>query len=736
MSYTHRTILVVGLGLIGGSFAKAVKKLPGVERVLGFDLSREECELALALDVVDQIPDDLESAVRRSDLVMLAVPVKSIERVLAQIQPWLKPDTLITDVGSTKSNVVAAAKRIWSELPGGFVPGHPIAGAEKSGVSAADAELFHYRKVILTPLESSAADATLLLARLWQGIGAEVLQMDPVRHDEVLAATSHLPHLLAFSLVDTLAAEAESTDIFRYAAGGFRDFTRIAASDPTMWHDVCFANREQLLNQIDRFSEGVSRLRDAIDQGDGQALLGIFTRAKASREHFSRILERVGYAQSGVRLVDTVNVTPAKSLSGHLRLPGDRSISHRAIMIAALAEGTTDIDGFVESEDSLATIQVFRDLGVVIEGPHQGRVRVFGVGLNGLQKPGSALYFGNSITALKMLTGMLAAQPFDTELTGGDQLLEQDLSELLEPLRQMGAQIEDTDCKAPLSIRGGARFQNLSYAPQHSSAQIKAALIFAAISSGVTLDLYESNTTRDHTERLLTDFGAQIQRDGHQLHIPLQSAMKAHQLQIPADLSIATAFALAATLIPESAIAIEHTGVNPTRMQMIRLLKRMGARIEPRNQLDEGAEPTADLFVYSATLAGIDCTSTEIAGTGDDLPLLLVAMAFAEGDSQLYAVDRLPQNQKKLLELTLEQLQRQGVQVERAGDEILIRPGQVSNNNNLDAHQHPALAMACIIVGLMSQTAIKIAGCKALNRVFPEYEEQARRIGIRVLKES
>lgn len=736
MKFKHRKILIIGLGLIGGSFARAARKLTSVDSVVGFDLSREECELAIALDVIDEVATNLDKAVSEADLIMIAVPVKAIESVLAQIAPFIKPTALITDVGSTKSNVVNAARRIWRELPAGFVPGHPIAGAEKSGVSASDTSLFQYRKVILTPLETTSEEAALVLARLWQSLGAEVLQMDPVRHDEVLAATSHLPHLLAFSLVDTLAAEAESTDIFRYAAGGFRDFTRIAASDPAMWHDVCVANREQLLNQIDRFTDGVAKLRSAIDKGDSQSLLGIFTRAKASREHFSRILERAGYAQLSNITPDQLRISPATCLSGHLRVPGDRSISHRAIILAAIAEGITDLDGFVECEDSLASIQVFRDLGVVIEGPHQGRVRVFGVGLKGLQKPSSPLYFGNSVTALKMLTGLLVAQSFDTELTGGDQLMAQELGELLEPLRNMGAQIEDTDGSAPLKIRGVARLNSIQYAPIYSRAQIKSALILASISAGVELNLFETNTTRDHTERLLIDFGARVEREGRQLKIPLQESLVGHALQIPADLSIATAFALAATLVPDSSIIVERTGVNPTRMQTLRLFSRMGAKIELQSIREDGAEPFADLSVSSAQLRGIDCTSTELAGVGEELPLLLVAMACAQSMSQLVGVERLPQSQKLLLEQTLGQLEEMGLGVSYLGAEIEINPQPLYIDKVLNAHQHPLLAMAFIIVGLVSQNDVKISGCRELGRVFPEYEEQARRIGIRLFKET
>lgn len=735
MSFSTARILVIGLGLIGGSFARAARRLPKVEAVVGFDLNREECELGLALGVIDLIAEDLETEVRQADLVMLAVPVKAIERVLSQIAPWLKPDALVTDVGSTKVNVIEAAKRIWTVLPEGFIPGHPIAGAEKSGVAASDADLFIQRKVILTPTESNPEPARLTLARLWQSMGAEVLQMEPQRHDEVLAATSHLPHLLAFSLVDTLAAEAESTDIFRYAAGGFRDFTRIAASDPVMWHDVCFANKEPILQQIDRFVEGLAQLRTAVEQGDSQRLTGIFTRARASREQFSRILERAGYLQASSS-PETLIVQSAQKLNGRTRVPGDRSISHRAIMLAAVAEGVSDIEGFVESEDSLATIQVFRDLGVVIEGPHQGRVRVFGVGVRGLHQPAGPLYFGNSSTSLRMLLGLLAAQPFDTEISGSTQLMQQSYAELLEPLERMGAKFELSAEGVPLRVIGGRDLQAIEYAPGFASAQVKAALILASMAAGVELELYESNTTRDHTERLMSGFGVELQRDGRSLRLATGAQLKAQSIQIPADLSLASAFVLAASVVPQAELLIEHTGVNPTRQQLLRILRRMGAEFELRNECTSNGEPIADIWVQSANLQGVDCTSTELAGLGDDLPLLLAAMSCAQSASELSGVDRLPQRHAELLEQVLAQLEQLGVRLERVQGSIRIEPVALIGDFEVDAQEHPVSALAFMILGLVSQKGLKIVGCRALSRVFPEYVEQARRVGMRLLKES
>ncbi|TVQ70184.1 MAG: prephenate dehydrogenase/arogenate dehydrogenase family protein [Oceanospirillales bacterium] len=288
-------VLVVGLGLIGGSFASGIKSRSLANTVVGYDINEQECQLGVELNVIDEYNTDLRSAAAEADLIMLAVPVKATESLLAEIFKVIKPTAIISDVGSTKMSIIEAANRVFGALPHNFVPGHPIAGAEKSGVTAANHDLFERHKVILTPLQTTPVDAVKIVASLWEALGADVLEMSPERHDEVLAATSHLPHILAFSLVDTLAHEEQNKDIFRYAAGGFRDFTRIAASDPVMWHDICHANRDAILDQIDQFTDGLTRLRAAIDQGDSQTLLGIFTRARVAREYFSTLLTGTAY---------------------------------------------------------------------------------------------------------------------------------------------------------------------------------------------------------------------------------------------------------------------------------------------------------------------------------------------------------------------------------------------------------------------------------------------------------
>lgn len=281
-----KRLCIIGVGLIGGSLARALKAVDACEEIVGSGRSAAALKEALALGVIDRAECDPALAVKDADVVLLGVPVGAIEMVLHQIRPALKADAIITDVGSTKGSVVDAAERVFGCLPTRFIPGHPIAGTEKSGVAASFAELYRQRKVILTPGEDADPQALETVRWMWQQTGAEVCEMSVQHHDEVLAATSHLPHMLAFTLVDTLARLEEHDDIFRYAAGGFRDFTRIASSNPHMWHDICINNRDALLLMLRRFSSDLERLATAIEQGDSQALLATFERAKTARDAY------------------------------------------------------------------------------------------------------------------------------------------------------------------------------------------------------------------------------------------------------------------------------------------------------------------------------------------------------------------------------------------------------------------------------------------------------------------
>lgn len=279
-------LCIVGVGLIGGSLARDLKALDLVGEVVGSSRREENLERARALGVIDRYDVDTARAVRGADLVLVAVPLGAMSAVFGRIRDHLEADAIVTDVGSSKQSVVADAARGLGPAWTRFVPGHPIAGTEHSGVDASQEGLFRARRVILTPTIDTAPEPCARVRAMWEAVGAEVLETDPAHHDEVLAATSHLPHMLAYALMDLLGGMSERVEIFRYAAGGLRDFTRIASSDPQMWHDTCIANREPLLEVLERFRRELGTLTEAVRAQDGQALHALFSRARRLRDTY------------------------------------------------------------------------------------------------------------------------------------------------------------------------------------------------------------------------------------------------------------------------------------------------------------------------------------------------------------------------------------------------------------------------------------------------------------------
>jgi prephenate dehydrogenase len=279
-------LCIVGVGLIGGSLARALKKAGAVAEVVGAGRDVAHLEKAKSLGVIDSFETDISQAVNGCDMVVLAVPLGAMQAVFEKIAPVMSDEMVITDVGSAKGSVVEAAKQAFKTVPETLVPGHPIAGTEKSGVEASFAELFENRRIILTPLVTSSSKAVSKVRSMWQACRAEVTETSIEHHDEVLAATSHLPHMLAYSLVDTLAKMDEKKEIFDFAAGGFRDFTRIASSDPNMWHDICISNKDALVMMIKKFTDDLQQLTKAIETNDSAYIKETFSRAKKARDEF------------------------------------------------------------------------------------------------------------------------------------------------------------------------------------------------------------------------------------------------------------------------------------------------------------------------------------------------------------------------------------------------------------------------------------------------------------------
>jgi len=277
-------LAVIGVGLIGGSFAMALKQARLVTHVVGAGRGQANLRLALERGAIDSIAQDAAAAARDADVILLAAPVAQFPGILSSLK--FKPDAIVTDAGSTKRDVIAAARAALGAKVRQFVPGHPVAGAEKSGAAAASAELFRGRRVVLTPIAENPPDEVARIEKLWQACGANVTRMDAEEHDSVLAAVSHLPHLLAFALVHEVAQRANAGQLFAYAAGGFRDFTRIASSHPEMWRDISVANRDRLVFEIEEYEKKMRTVKALLKAGDGAGLERLFAEAREARDQW------------------------------------------------------------------------------------------------------------------------------------------------------------------------------------------------------------------------------------------------------------------------------------------------------------------------------------------------------------------------------------------------------------------------------------------------------------------
>lgn len=738
MTVRIQRLLVVGLGLIGGSLAKAARERGLCAEVIGSSRNTETLEKALANGVVDRVVtslEDIAGELGKGDVVLIGVPTLTVPDIVNQLQAILSPEVTITDVASVKGSVVASVRDAYCEIPPQFVPGHPIAGSEKSGVEAANSSLFDDHRVILTPLPETGADHLQRVRDLWQGVGAVISEMPVPEHDEVLAATSHLPHMLAYTLVDALAHMRENREIFRYAAGGFRDFTRIAASDPVMWHDIVMANSDALLKVLDNFTDHVSSLKEAIKNKDSAHLLGVFTRAREARNHFAKMLENKAYLEPMTQTID-YRVAPAEAVTGNIRVPGDKSISHRSIMLGSLANGTTEVTGFLEGEDSLATLQAFRDMGVVIEGPVNGRVTIHGVGMLGLQAPVGPLYLGNSGTSMRLLAGLLAGQAFDVELTGDESLSKRPMERVAAPLRQMGAIIETAEGgRPPLRIKGGQTLKAIDYKLPMASAQVKSCVLLAGLYAQGKTRTTEPAPTRDHTERMLTGFGYPVERHGAVAELSGGGEMTATAIDVPSDISSATFFMVAAAIAPGSDITLTHVGVNPTRIGVINILQMMGADLELTHYREVGGEPVADIRVRYAPLHGIHIPEDQVPLAIDEFPALFIAAACAEGETVLSGAEELRVKESDRIQAMADGLEILGVRTVPTPDGIVITGGPIGGGE-VDSLGDHRIAMSFAVASLRANGPILIRNCNNVATSFPGFVALANNAGLKIAEET
>ncbi len=432
---------------------------------------------------------------------------------------------------------------------------------------------------------------------------------------------------------------------------------------------------------------------------------------------------------SGLRF----QVQPGGALKGTIRVPGDKSISHRSIMLGSLAEGTTEVSGFLQGEDSLATLDAFKAMGVQIEGPTaEGRVTIHGVGMNGLQQPGAPLDLGNSGTSMRLLSGLLSGQAFDVTLVGDESLSGRPMRRVTTPLAEMGATIEtEADGTAPLRIKGGAPLKGFHYEMPMASAQVKSCLLLAGLYADGETCVTEPAPTRDHTERMLNGFGVEVTREENRVCLSGGGKLQGTTVDVPADISSAAFFLVGASIAEGSDLTLEHVGMNPTRIGVINILRQMGANIEVLNERTSGGEPVADLRVTSAALKGIEIPVDQVPLAIDEFPALFVAAACAEGETTLRGAEELRVKESDRIQVMADGLIELGIDAKPTPDGIVIQGGTLGGGTVYSHHDH-RISMSFAMAALRSTEVITIEGCDNVNTSFPGFSELSAGVGLKI----
>jgi len=428
----------------------------------------------------------------------------------------------------------------------------------------------------------------------------------------------------------------------------------------------------------------------------------------------------------------TFNVKPGGKLQGKLRVPGDKSISHRSIMFGSLAEGVTHVTGFLEGDDALATLNAFRQMGVEIEGPDEGRVTIHGVGMQGLQAPKEPLDVGNSGTSMRLLCGLLAGQGFEVTLVGDSSLSGRPMRRVTAPLQEMGANIETTEAgTAPLIIHPVDHLQGIDYTMPVASAQVKSCLLLAGLYAKGESSTTEPAPTRDHTERMMSGFGYDIQREGPKATISGGGCFKACDLDVPADISSTAFFLVGAAIAEGSNLMLEHVGINPTRIGVINILREMGADIEVLNERDAGGEPVADLHIRSSKLKGIKIPEDQVPLAIDEFPSLFIAAACAEGETVLTGAEELRVKESDRIQVMADGLIALGIDAQPTPDGMIIKGGQIQGGT-VDSHGDHRIAMSFAMAALRASGDITITDCSNVNTSFPGFVSLAAETGLNI----
>jgi 3-phosphoshikimate 1-carboxyvinyltransferase len=426
-------------------------------------------------------------------------------------------------------------------------------------------------------------------------------------------------------------------------------------------------------------------------------------------------------------------VEPSPAIAGRLRVPGDKSISHRAVMFGAIASGTTHVTGFLEGEDCLSTMKAVAQLGVSVHRPGPGEVRVEGVGLRGLRAPPNVLDMGNAGTAMRLFMGLMAAQPFDTELVGDSSLMRRPMERVAKPLRAMGARIETQDGRPPVRIHGGAALRGVHYDMPVASAQVKSAVLLAGLYAQGETTVVEPAVTRDHTERMLQSFGVEVRARAGTGTVTVRppAQLEATSIAVPGDFSSAAFFIVAACIGARAPVVIEGVGVNPTRTGLLEMLALMGADLRLINHRTAGAEPVADIEIRPAPLRGARIPERLVPLAIDEFPAFFVAAACAEGETLVTGAEELRVKESDRIAVMARGLDAVGVRNEVLPDGLRIEGGPVGGGT-VDSHGDHRIAMSFAIASLRASAPIEIRDVANVATSFPGFADLARSAGLKL----
>ncbi|MDX1573930.1 MAG: 3-phosphoshikimate 1-carboxyvinyltransferase [Methylophaga sp.] len=424
-------------------------------------------------------------------------------------------------------------------------------------------------------------------------------------------------------------------------------------------------------------------------------------------------------------------VQPGGKLTGNVRVPGDKSISHRTIMLGSLAEGITEVSGFLEGEDALATLAAFRGMGVKIAGPDKGKVTIHGVGMHGLKAPEKEVNVGNSGTSIRLLSGLLAGQTFEVTMSGDASLSKRPMQRVTEPLRLMGAKIDSNDGKPPLTIHGGNALTGIDYLLPMASAQVKSCLLLAGMYANGETSVTEPAPTRDHTERMMIGMGYPVSVNGNRISIQGGGKLTGTKIDVPADISSATFFMVGATIAPDSDITLQHVGINPTRIGIINILRQMGADISLSNERITGGEPVADIRVRYARLHGIHIPEDQVPLAIDEFPAIFIAAACAQGETVLTGAEELRVKESDRIQVMADGLKALGIDARPTVDGMVIQGG-VIGSGEVDSHGDHRIAMSFAVAALQAGGSIQINDCANVATSFPGFVELAQSVGLKI----